>query len=269
MHPTLRAAREPKISWMLPKEHGAYVQLGVPLLAAVFLAGGGLAAWAVTLGATFLFLAHEPLLILLGQRGARVLERDGAAARAALAVRAGVGGVALLAALPAMGARGAESFAIPGALGTCLLLLVRTRREKSALGEVLAPFALCAWGIPVMAAGGAALPRATAVAFIFAVSFAAPVLAMRAVIFGNRPRAPKHPIQAKALLGISVCAALGIAVARLAGFGLLGALAPMPVVAASVLYAVVLPSPRLLKKLGWSMATASLAMPVMLGWAAR
>lgn len=268
MDPTI-PLRPRTTSWMLPKEHGAYVQLLVPLLTAVVLAGGGLLPWMVALGAMGVFLAHEPLLILLGQRGARILERDGAAAKRALALRAGLGGASLFAALLRMGLTGVWSFTVPAALGLWLLALVQARREKSTLGEVLAPFALAAWALPVMVAGGAPLGRAFAVAFIFAVTFAAPVLAMRAVIFGNRPRAHRRRIQAKALLGISLCASLAIAAALLAGFGLLGALAAAPVAAASVLYAWVLPSPKLLKKLGWSMASASLLMPVLLGLAVR
>jgi hypothetical protein len=60
---------------LLPKEHGAYGQIAVPLITAFLVAGvsttGLLIATAVSAG----FLAHEPASVLTGARGTRA-KRD-------------------------------------------------------------------------------------------------------------------------------------------------------------------------------------------------
>ena len=55
----------------LPREHGAYGQLGVPLAAALGSGRPGLAAIALTLGVIVMFLTHEPLLRFAMRRGGR------------------------------------------------------------------------------------------------------------------------------------------------------------------------------------------------------
>src|SRR5205823_6340503 len=54
---------------LLPKEHGAYGQLLFPLITAMAVGRPGVAAWSFAAAAVCAFLAHEPLLLLLGQRG--------------------------------------------------------------------------------------------------------------------------------------------------------------------------------------------------------
>src|SRR4051812_49522750 len=56
---------------MLPREHGAYGQLLFPLVTALAVGRPRVVAWLLAASAVGAFLAHEPLLVLLGQRGAR------------------------------------------------------------------------------------------------------------------------------------------------------------------------------------------------------
>src|SRR4051812_9461537 len=60
---------------LLPREHGAYAELLLPLTAALCIAPSS-AGFAWALGASTLFLLHDPVLVLLGHRGQRRLDRD-------------------------------------------------------------------------------------------------------------------------------------------------------------------------------------------------
>jgi hypothetical protein len=89
---------------MLPREHGAYGQLLFPLATALAIGRPGWPAVALALAAIAVFLAHEPLLVLVGQRGLRAARERGSEARRWLAAFAGaavVCGAAALAGLPA------------------------------------------------------------------------------------------------------------------------------------------------------------------------
>ena len=57
---------------LAPREHGAYGQLGLPMLAALGSGLPGAVAALLSVSAWTLFLAHEPLLVLLGRRGERL-----------------------------------------------------------------------------------------------------------------------------------------------------------------------------------------------------
>jgi len=56
---------------MWPKEHGAYGQLVFPLATAFAIAGATAPALLTAIAVTAAFLAHEPLIVLLGRRGVR------------------------------------------------------------------------------------------------------------------------------------------------------------------------------------------------------
>ena len=72
----------PKAARLRPKEHGAYAILAIPLVAALFIAGLTPATVLIATAAIAAFLAHEPLLIVAGNRGNRARESTPAAARA-------------------------------------------------------------------------------------------------------------------------------------------------------------------------------------------
>ena len=66
---------------MAPKEHGAYGQLGFPLLSAMLLGKPTLASVLLVVGSVIAFFAHEPLVLLLGQRGKKALREDAVRAK--------------------------------------------------------------------------------------------------------------------------------------------------------------------------------------------
>jgi hypothetical protein len=106
-------------------------------------------------GGRLAFIAHEPLLVLLGQRGRRVAEEEGPRARRWLAATGGLAAVtgALGIALAPAAAR--LALALPAALAVVVALLVWRRLEKTTLGEVFVAAALASAGWAVALAGHA------------------------------------------------------------------------------------------------------------------
>ena len=88
----------PRPRSLLPHEHGAWGQLAMPLLTALAIGRPTVGSLLLTLAVVLAFVAHEPLLVVLGQRGKRAREQDGAralrwlAALGALAAGTGVAG---------------------------------------------------------------------------------------------------------------------------------------------------------------------------------
>src|SRR5512146_2750682 len=84
---------------LLPREHGAYGQFLFPIATALVLGNRGLSAVALTVATSAVFVAHEAVLVLLGQRGGRAARQHWRAALAWLAacalIAAATGGVAL------------------------------------------------------------------------------------------------------------------------------------------------------------------------------
>src|SRR5215472_11819220 len=126
---------------MFPREHGAYGQLLFPIATALAIGRPGVGALALAAAAVCAFLAHEPLLVLLGQRGSRAAREDGAQARrwfgacAAAAVAFAIAAIAFLppAARVALGA--------PAAIGLLVGAVIFSRREHTLGGEVVTPAA--------------------------------------------------------------------------------------------------------------------------------
>jgi len=65
---------------MMPREHGAYVELFAPLLVALTVGHANLAGALLACAAIATFVAHESLLVVLGWRGSRVQRERGAVA---------------------------------------------------------------------------------------------------------------------------------------------------------------------------------------------
>lgn len=170
-----------------PREHGAYVQLGAPLGVALALApslaGGLLAA-----GASAAFLAHEPLLVLLGRRGrrARVELEDRAELRLALSIA-----VASIAGLAGMGlAPDALAIAAWVGLAAGVVIGLSWLDEAHTLGgELAAAAALAGAAAPVGVAGGMPADLAFRLWAMWTLAFAATVVAVHVVIDSHKRRA--------------------------------------------------------------------------------
>lgn len=246
----------------LPKEHGAWAQL-VLATGAVALAApvhpAGLWAWMGALGCGF--LAHEPLLVLLGQRGAKA--RQGMGRRSRIWLLLLLAGGAVLGALgwrtaPAE-ARG--SLLLPFLAAALLLPGILRRQEKSLAGEALAAFALAGAALPLALRAG--LPRGKAAALTggLMLAFVLGTLLVRRFLAEQRKRPePLSAIGAALLMGLGGAAGLALLLEGDIALGL--ACLPLPLLAFR-LFTGPWP-PHRLKRLGWALAVGNLATALLL-----
>lgn len=242
---------------LLPREHGAYVQLLAPLTAALIAFGVTLAGALLALGACLAFAANEPLLVILGHRGRRMREQDGARARRLLAVLAPaavIAGVAGLALAPDRAQVMAAAVALPAGV---LIVLAWQRAERSLAGELVAATALAGAAAPVAAAGGARWQDAMLLWAAWSVGYACTVVAVHRVIARHRKRATRidHAIAAGVIaltLALAITA-IDLAHARIA----------IPLAASSAVLLVVAPAATHLRAIGFALLGASLISLVL------
>ena len=114
---------------MIPHEHGAWGQLAMPLLTALAIGRPSASAFLLALGVVLAFVAHEPLLVLLGQRGRRVAEEEGPRAQRWLAGTIGLAAAAGLSGLALAPGPARAALALPALLAAMVAVLVRRRLE--------------------------------------------------------------------------------------------------------------------------------------------
>jgi hypothetical protein len=251
---------------MLPKEHGAYGQLAFPLLTSFAAAGATRPSLFAAGAAIGFFLAHEPLLVLLGQRGHRVHDAELRRAHwylmVALATATVLGLLALDGTVPA--ARWAFAVPVPGL--AALLYLTSTKREKTSAGESIVSIAFAATAIPVCAAAGSAAVG-VAIALAFALLFVDFTLAVRVIVLATRGGGNVRAVSRTRWTAFAV-ALIGGALAGVAalngwlGWGAVAALVP-GVVFASALAAFPPPAKRL-RSVGWTLIGVSALTSILL-----
>jgi hypothetical protein len=245
---------------LLPREHGAYGQIAFPLIAAFAVAGasgaGLLFAGAVVAG----FLAHEPALVMLGQRGPRAKRELWHSARRRLGWCVLLGAAAGLGALLTIEPSVRWSIAVPLLPAVLLAVAAARGEEKSWYGETAAALAFSGAAVPVSMAGGVSPSRAAAVAIPFALLFVSSTLAVRVVILrvrrGGDPRATAVTRRAAVSLAAGGSAALGlVSAAGLLPASVMASAAPGLLTAAVI--AVYPPAPSRLRTLGWTLVAIS------------
>jgi hypothetical protein len=255
---------------LLPREHGAYGQLAMPVITSLVVCGLSAPAVLLALSVVAGFLAHEPLLILMGRRGVR-LQRDlhrratiWLVTTGAAAVLLGVSATWLMPEvirwsimLPAMPA---------GFLGGTIV----AGREKSLPGEIAAGLAFSFVAYPVSLASSAPQSTAVTIAVVFAIVFVTGTLTVRGILASRHPggdgRASR--IARISVMGVGSTAAAALALAASRGLVPWVALpAAAPGVAAALVVANY-PSARLrLPAVGWTLAGASAVATVILSLA--
>ncbi|WP_205525558.1 YwiC-like family protein [Pyxidicoccus trucidator] len=249
---------------LLPREHGAYFQLLLPLATALAVTVPSAPALWLTVAAVACFWVHEPLLHLLGHRSTRA-QRDRVVALRWTWMLLGVAACALVLAVPSLAPGARPYLALPGILGAEVLLMTWGRQERTLSGELLASLALGAWAVPVALAGGQAPGAALTLWGTFALGFALATMTVHVVIRAHKPGADRALLRVVGLVVASAGLAGSLGWALNAGVSAwrVVALLPIPVVALGTL--ALLPAPRHLKRLGWSFAAASCATAVLLG----
>jgi hypothetical protein len=241
---------------LVPHEHGAWGQLAMPLVAALAIGRPTAPALLLSAAVVLAFLAHEPLLVLLGQRGRRARDEDGARARrwlagtGALALAAGLAGIALAPAAARL------ALLLPAGLAAAVGVLVWRRLEKTAGGEIVVAAALASAGLAVGLAADAAPAAALASALAWVLAFAAATLAVQVILVRVRSKGARDPGRRHAALA----AAIAAAAFALVEAGLPAALgwAVLPTAAFSVVVCLGRFSPKRLRELGWALVGSSL-----------
>lgn len=239
---------------LAPREHGAYGQLGLPLLGGLALGRPGVVAFGLAIAWLAAFFAHEPLLVVLGQRGKRARVEDGPRATRRLVV---LGSVAALAGGVSMAFAPSDvrlAIVPPALLAIAVLVFVWRREEKTTVGEIVAAVALSGAGFPVALAGGVALFPAAVTWLVWATAFLLSTLAVRAVIErakreGRATRAAAYVATAGAAAGSGL----------LASRGLLPPVAPLalaPFVLLSLGVCLIPVHTRHLRRVGWGLMSA-------------
>lgn len=245
---------------LIPREHGAYGQLALPLATALAAAGVSFAGLLLATTAAATLVAHEPASVLLGMRGT--------SARRTLRPRAwrwliGSGAMAAAAGFLALVSMEREvwwSVAMPAIPVLFLTWATLRGRGKSWYGEVAAALAGPGLAIPVALAAGAPPGTAAAIAAPFALLFVGATLAVRTVVLGTRgggrPEAARLTRRAAFAVSASGTAALGWLVA--AGIVPTAALAAAAPGLVTTLALVAQPPPASrLRGIGWTLIAVS------------
>ncbi len=248
---------------LIPHEHGAYGQLAFPVAAVLATGHINTSAALLVVACAAAFLAYEPLLVLLGQRGVRARREWAAEARRTLtgavlvAVAAGAAGAMLLP------SHVRWTLMVPAAFGGAAIALVLFRVHKTTPGELLVAIALSSCALPVGVAAGLHAPAAAIAGLVFAAGFCAATLAVRATIALQR----REPASISRAAAVAAALASPAAVAILARLFALDArlwIATMPLSLLALTLAARPPSARHLRRVGWGLIAASAAATVIL-----
>ena len=250
---------------LAPKEHGAYGQLALPLVAAFAEGRPGMSALCIGAAGVAAVLAHEPLLVVLGRRGHRASCEDGPRARRRLWWLSAI--VALTGCVGFVSAPTAVQLLtlVPGGLALLLGAVIRLGREKTAAGELLAAATLSSVGLPVAVASGATMVTAWSTWGGWCIAFASATMAVRTVIaFAREPIARGHRI------GVSLAfLAIGLVFAIAGLIPVFVMVAFVPTLAIALALTARPPSPRRLRQIGWTLVGATTFAAVTLAAGSR
>lgn len=250
---------------MLPREHGAYGQLLFPLATVLIIGRRTPSALLLAAAAVLAFLAHEPLLVLLGRRGLRAARDDRRRALewfAWTAIGATILGAAAFVKAPP-GIAIARAASLPAALICLLAVAIYFDREHTTAGEALAAIALPSMALPVARAATVESTVALTCAAVFAAAFVAATLCVHAVIARTR----KPPAVAARIAGAAAAAGSIAALAAMAALNLVSIVAPiavLPICLVSLIVALAAPSARRLRAIGWTLIATTLLAAALL-----
>jgi len=233
-----------------PREHGAWFQLGLPMVTALCLAVPTLPAIAFACAGVAAFLLHEPLMVGLGRRGGRVTEALGPSARRRAFVLAALGCLAVAFAFATASPVARLAAVCAGALAAVVGGLTWSGRDKTVAGEqwIGATFAL--GSVPVATASGVRLATALAIAVAWGGAFSCANLAVHGVIGRVKGRRWARPAAGAA--GVAALIASGGATLLPSVPVVFTALAPSAAVTLAITIAPV--HPRKLRTVGWTLA---------------
>jgi hypothetical protein len=203
------------------------------------------------------FIAHEPVLVLLGERGqrafAQVKDRAVRAGSAWLAIATITGSAGWWQAPPA--AR--KAVLLPLIFTALLVPAILTRREKTAMGELLIALTFASTLVPVAIAGAVAPVVAVIAGSIWAVIYTLQTFAVRSVRGAAKEQLARRRAFAPvvALSGVAVVAAWVLTATEILPLLAGAAILPAALFAAACAWLQI--HPRHLRKIGWSFAASN------------
>lgn len=266
---------------MIPREHGAYGQLLFPLVTAVAIGRPSAAALLLGGAAVALFVAHEPVLVMIGRRGAaaqRVRRREAVTWLIGSVSAAAVLGALAIVWLPAA-AR--WTVAVPAVAAAAAALFVARGHERTTAGEIVVAAALASVSFPVAIAASATTIAALTCALAYTAVFIAATVSVRAVIGAAFPQRAgiadatrttqrwggRYRSGALMIATLAFAAVAALALQRVILPAAVVAALPMSVVAVALV--VLLPPPRYLRRIGWTLVGATALTGIILVAAIR
>lgn len=252
---------------LLPKEHGAYGQMALPLLTSLAVTGlRPLPAW-LCLIVIAGFLLHEPSLVVMGLRGPRARWQVSRFAWLYIGVVAAMGVIAGLVVLVSMPRSALWTLLVPVMFAVALFAAAFRGREKTATAQVSAALAFSAVALPICASVGIPLRVGVLLSAAFAVQFGLTTLAVRVVVLrvrgGGDERATRRTrVLVYGIAAVTLMAVMaGVFARRVPGWVLLPF---VPGIAAAVITAAWPPPATRLKRLGWTLAATSVVTAIAL-----
>lgn len=250
---------------LLPREKGAWGQVLFPLATGLHLGRASLASAGFAVAALAAFFAHEPLLLLLGGRGARA-RREAITSAALMIAACSLVGLSALAFAASKLDQEEGWLALPVALSLASLVVLAAGSERTTGGEILAATAMSAWIVPMGASTGR-IELALQAWLAYVVAFGVATVAV-----GGAIDAHKHPGQSRlqAVSRAVVPAALLLTLGAWTAGALPGAavVGLCPIVVLAMVLAIRGVHPRHLRPVGWSMVVCMAFLALALAWAA-
>lgn len=240
---------------LLPREHGAYAELGFPLLTGLVLGSPSPAAWLFVAAALLFFFANEPLVILAGARGRRLQSELAAPARARLLLLGTLGVLCGLAALWLAPEAARRLALVPALLAAGLAPVVLSKNLKTLPGELIAAGAFSSMVLPVAAAGGVAGVALWGPAFLWFVTTIVATLSVHAIKSRVTGASPWVVPGATWSARFALLVALAV-VAWLPPWRAVALAACLPLAAVVLVNRLAL-SPKKLKQVGWALVVAN------------
>lgn len=241
---------------LLPREHGTYAEILLPLCAVLWVGDVTPTAALLAVAAVAAFLAHEPSMILLGLRGERIRQERRGPARAWLAflvaVALGFAAQVFVSADPLLRA----AIVAPLGLVAWATVFVARGEERTTLGEIVAAVTLASSAIPIGIAAGLSATTSIAIACVWAIGSALATATVRGILLSAKLTTSWQPE-----------AAIASAVAVLAGAAFLSSLgvgpswlppALCPLALLSVGLGAFSPRPAYVRNVGWAFVAANL-----------
>lgn len=257
LHAPVAAAAKKLRHGLMPREHGAYAQLLLPVLTALIVLPLNFAALSMAVVISAVFLAHEPVLVLIGHRGQKAfdaLEDDAWHRLLVLGVVAGCfGGIA--AALTNAAALMAAF--LPVAMGGVVVLIMLKKWEKRVSSEIWVAVTLASCALPVAFASDAPPALAVAISGGWAMVFIMMTLSVRVMIARTR----KEPTLFLRLLVVACAVAIPALLEPVAAVHvawLTPSIATLPCCVACLLLTLHPPHARYLRQIGWTLAGVSM-----------